>query len=136
MAVLRPYLYSENAREQGAFYARALRGEIVNIQTFGDAPAQYGQDRDRVMHLVLKACGLTFYMADSDRVERGSGLDLTLEFGTDAEAEQIFGALSEGGKVLMPLQRMFWGTMFGRIEDAYGVRWQIATESAINQVEA
>lgn len=81
------------------------------------------------MHLVLKACGLTFYMADSDRVERGGGLDLTLEFGTDAEAEEVFTALSEGGKVLMPLQRMFWGTMFARIEDVYGVRWQIATVS-------
>nr|WP_309568669.1 hypothetical protein [Paenibacillus sp. sptzw28] len=28
----------------------------------------------------------------------------------------------------MPFERMFWGTMFGRLEDPFGVRWQIATE--------
>jgi PhnB protein len=31
--------------------------------------------------------------------------------------------------VMMPFERMFWGTMFGRLKDPYGVRWQIATRS-------
>lgn len=34
-----------------------------------------------------------------------------------------------GGKVMMPFERMFWGAMFGRVEDPFGVRWQISTES-------
>ena len=126
MAQLRPYIYSGNAREQAAFYAKALSGEIINVQTFGD----YGGPgkKNKVMHLVLEAAGQRFYMADAESVNRGNGLDLTLEFAADEEAEQAFKALSEGGKIIMPFERMFWGAMFGRLEDAFGVHWQIATE--------
>jgi PhnB protein len=87
--------------------------------------------KDRVMHLELQALGLRFFMADSgtDTVDRGHGLDLTLAFKSEEEARRIFDALSEDGVVKMPFERMFWGTMFGRLEDPFGVIWQIATES-------
>lgn len=128
MAQLRPYIFSEDARSQAAFYADALGGEIVDVKTFGDAPHAEESMKNRVMHLVLQAAGQRFYMADSGPVDRGNGMDLTLEFATDEEAGQAFKKLSAGGKVIMPFERMFWGTMFGRLEDPFGVRWQIATE--------
>ncbi|SDO03040.1 PhnB protein [Paenibacillus sp. yr247] len=56
-------------------------------------------------------------------------MDLTLEFKSEEEGRRIFEALSEGGIVKMPFDRMFWGTMFGRLEDPFGVVWQISTES-------
>ena len=36
-------------------------------------------------------------------------------------------ALSEGGKVTMPLQNMFWGDRFGSIVDPFGHHWSIGT---------
>jgi PhnB protein len=36
-------------------------------------------------------------------------------------------AVKAGAKVLMPVQDMFWGDRFGRIEDPQGNRWGIAT---------
>jgi PhnB protein len=128
MAVIRPYIYSEDARKQAAFYAKALGGEIVSLQTFGDAPQAAESMKDRVMHLVLQAAGQIFYLADTGPVDRGNGLDLTLEFVTEEEARVAFEGLSEGGKVMMPFERMFWGSMFGRLEDPFGVRWQIAVQ--------
>ncbi|SFJ23878.1 PhnB protein [Paenibacillus sp. UNC496MF] len=127
MAKITPYLYSANAREQAGFYARALDGEIVSLQTFADMPGNRPEDRDRVMHLVLQAAGVTFFLADAGPVERGNGLDLTLEFETEDAARQAFDRLAEGGRVLMPFERMFWGSLFGRLTDPFGVRWQIAT---------
>ncbi|NBD25308.1 VOC family protein [Paenibacillus glycinis] len=127
MAKLTPYLYSGNARRQAEFYVKALGGEIVSVQTFGEMPGGNPADNARVMHLVLQAAGLTFFLADAGPVERGNGLDLTLEFETAEAAERAFDNLAAGGEVLMPFERMFWGSMFGRLIDPYGVRWQIAT---------
>jgi PhnB protein len=131
MAKLSVYIFSEDARKQAEFYAKALNGEILDIKTFADAPGSNEEDKDRVMHLVLKVGEHTIYMADNgvEPVERGNGMDLTLEFATEEEARAVFERLSEGGKVFMPFQRMFWGTRFGRLEDPFGVRWQISTQS-------
>ena len=130
MATLYPYIFCEDARRQADFYAKAFNGEIVSIQTFADAPHADEQMKDKVMHLTLKAVGHVFFMADSvkDSLQRGNGMDLTLEFKTEEEARKVFEELSNGGKVLMPFDRMFWGAMFGRVEDPFGVRWQIAAE--------
>ncbi|AZN38676.1 VOC family protein [Paenibacillus albus] len=129
MTKLRPYIYSDNAREQAGFYAEALGGEILSVQTYSEMPGASKDDDNGVMHLVLQAAGLLFYMADAGPVERGNGLDLTMEFETDEEAEAVFYKLADGGKIMMPLERMFWGTLFGRVMDRYGVRWQIATQA-------
>lgn len=131
MAKLSPYIFSQNARKQAEFYTQALNGEILDIKTFAEAPGSNEADKDRVMHLVLKVGDQTIYMADNGTtpVERGNGMDLTLEVSTEEEGKAIFAKLSEGGKVIMPFERMFWGTMFGRLEDPFGVRWQISTES-------
>lgn len=54
---------------------------------------------------------------------------LTLEFPNEEQARSVFDGLAQNGKIIMPFERMFWGTMCGRVEDAFGVRRQIATES-------
>ena len=131
MPKLLPYIYSEDARKQAAFYAQALGGEIVDVKTFADAPGMDEKEKDRVMHLVLKIGGETIFMADNGRaaVSRGNGMDLTLIYENESEARAAFTGLSKDGKVIMPFERMFWGTSFGRLEDRFGIRWQISTES-------
>ncbi|MFD0695126.1 VOC family protein [Paenibacillus sp. GCM10027628] len=131
MAILTPYIYSSDARKHADFYVKALGGEIVTLRTFAEMPGADESMKNRVMHLEMHAVGLKIFMADSgtDTVDRGQGLDLTLEFKTEEEARRIFEGLSEGGIVKMPFERMFWGTMFGRVEDPFGVRWQVTTEA-------
>jgi PhnB protein len=36
-------------------------------------------------------------------------------------------AVKAGAKVVMPVADQFWGDRFGRVEDAFGNRWAIAT---------
>jgi PhnB protein len=130
MAKLYPYIYSEQAKKQAEFYVNALGGEIKSIRTFADMPGAPDAIRDRVMHLELAAAGLTFYMADQDDVpmERGNGMDLTLTYQAEDEAKRAFEGLAKGGVVIMPFERMFWGAVFGRVKDPFGVIWQISTE--------
>jgi len=129
MPTLHPYIFSEDARKQADFYAKALGGEIVDVKTFAEMPNAPEDDKDKVMHLVLKVGDLQIFMADSSPVNQGNAIDLTLVYESEEEARQAFEGLAQGGKVLMPFERMFWGTSFGRVVDPFGIRWQISTEN-------
>ena len=55
----------------------------------------------------------------------GTNTHINLEPDERQEAERLFHALSEGGKVTMPLTDMFWGAYFGSLTDKYGVQWML-----------
>ena len=42
-----------------------------------------------------------------------SGFTLSVQLDDTAEAERIFGALSERGRIVMPLEQTFWAARFG-----------------------
>jgi PhnB protein len=50
-----------------------------------------------------------------------SGISLTLNAGSDAEAEKLFNALAQGGKVNMPMSETFFAHRFGMVADKFGV---------------
>jgi PhnB protein len=131
MAKLTPYFYSHDARAQAEFYVQALGGEIREQMTYGQAPGTDEELKDKIIHMAFTAAGQNFYIADTMHETPGhsSGFDLCLEFKTDEEAQQAFTNLSNGGKVVMPLEKQFWGSLFGRVEDRYGIKWQVTTEA-------
>jgi PhnB protein len=46
--------------------------------------------------------------------------------GTDeSNLRRIFDALSDGGTVKTPLEKMFWGDVFGALIDKFGIGWQV-----------
>jgi PhnB protein len=130
MAKLTPYLISDDARAQAEFYTRALGGEILSVMTHGDLPGASEALKDKVIHLSLIAAGIPIFMTDSDSgpVTRGNGLSLSLEFATEAEAHGAFDRLAAGGTVKFPLEKAFWGALFGQLEDKFGVLWMITNE--------
>jgi PhnB protein len=46
------------------------------------------------------------------------------------EAERIFHALAENGKVNMPIEKTFWAERFGMLVDRFGIPWMINCEEA------
>ena len=61
-----------------------------------------------------------FYQDVFNHVVRSSAISLS---------KKLFKALSEGGKVEMELQEMFWGDYFGSCSDTYGVAWMFNCSS-------
>jgi len=53
------------------------------------------------------------------------GFSLSLTVTTEAEAQRLFAALSEGGKVQMPLAKTFFSAGFGMLSDKFGVPWMV-----------
>ena len=88
-------------------------------------------DKNLVMHIELAITGGHALMGTDApesmgfTVNMGNNVHINLEPDTRTEADRLFKALSEGGKVGMPLQDMFWGAYFGTFTDKFGVLWMV-----------
>jgi len=129
MAKYTAYIVSENAKAQAEFYTHALGGEIVSVMTHGQLPGSPEELKDKVVNLSLVAGGIPIMMSDSvfEPVIRGSAVNLSFEFATEGEAREAFAKLAEGGNIICPLEPAFWGSLFGQLEDQFGIRWMITT---------
>jgi PhnB protein len=52
-------------------------------------------------------------------------IELTISGNDETDLRRIFNGLSEGGDVKQPLEKMFWGDIFGGLIDKYGIGWQV-----------
>ena len=53
------------------------------------------------------------------------GFALSIATKTEAEADKLFNALVDGGKVTMPQTKTFFSARFGMLADKFGVNWMI-----------
>jgi PhnB protein len=128
MEAIIPYLtFNGNASEALDFYCKALNGEIVFKQTFGESPMESSENqKNKIMHASFKAGDLHFLVSDTMEglsVSGGTNLSLSLNFNDADEMNKTFAALATEGKITMELQDTFWGARFGMLTDRYGFNW-------------
>ena len=129
--------FDGNCAEAMRFYERVLDGKLKAMITNGETPmaAQLPPGSEhRIMHALLEFKGGGSLMAGDHMgaYEGMKGFMLALMYDTVAEAERVFGALAEGGKVTMPLGPTFWAKSFGMVTDRFGTSWSINGESIPN----
>ena len=131
---MNPYLnFNGNAEEAFNFYKSVFGGEFLTVMRFGDNPQcdQMAEtDKNKLLHIALPIDGGGMLMA-SDTVEsmgqtlnQGNNVYISLSPETRDDADRIFGGLSDGGNVEMPMGEMFWG-YFGSFTDKFGIRWML-----------
>jgi PhnB protein len=138
MATVSTYLnFPDYTEEAFNFYKSVFGGEFTapGVRRMGDMPPMEGvppvsdELKNLVMHVELPITGGHILMGtDAPRqmgftVNFGNNVHLNIELDTKEETNRLFAALSEGGKVEMELQDMFWGAYFGSCKDKYGVQW-------------
>ncbi len=143
MAKVSIYLnFNRNTEEAFTFYKTVFGTEFIGgIARMGDAPrpTEYPplaeEDKNLVMHVALPVLG-DFVLMGTDAAEsmgfkmnQGNNMYINLEPDTRADADKLFTALSEGGKIEMPMQEMFWGAYFGSCTDKFGIQWMVNTEA-------
>ncbi|WP_287899951.1 VOC family protein [Arthrobacter sp.] len=127
---LNPYLnFQDNARQAMEFYQGALGGELT-LNTFGEFHASDDPaEADKIMHALLKTpAGFTLMAADTPNQMQftgHAGFSVSLSGDDAAELQGYWYALSEGGQVVMPLERQIWGDTFGMVVDRFGVTWMV-----------
>lgn len=129
MKAVTTYLnFDGNCREAMTFYAKCLGGELT-LTPFSEMPGNHPPEaKDRIMHARVTK-GLPVLMA-SDAMpgtpfHPGAGFSISIMCESAEEIDSLFAALSEGGKVGMPLADQFWGARFGMFTDKFGIRWML-----------
>lgn len=104
------------------------------VQRFKETPdgaKMSPEDQNKIMHIALPIGNGNILMATDalesmgQSVHTGNNLHLCLSPDTQAETDKLFNGLSVGGKVTMPLEKMFWGAYFGMVIDKFGVSWMM-----------
>ncbi|MBY0121170.1 VOC family protein [Bacillus sp. S/N-304-OC-R1] len=125
-----PYLtFNGTAREALQFYKEVFEGEIMNLQTFGDADYPTPPHADqRIMHAQFKKDDFLIMVSDSftdGSVQTGNHISLVVEFESEDEIQTIYSRLIREGKILMELQDTFWGAKYAKVQDPFGVVWDL-----------
>jgi PhnB protein len=136
--MLNPYLnFRGNAREAMEFYREVFGGKL-NVSTFADFGASTDPSEARwVMHSDLEGPdGIRFMAADVPHhmeFDPGNNFSMSLSGENEAELRGYFEKLSDGGSVLMPLEKAAWGDTFGMCMDKFGVRWLVNVAAPRNE---
>jgi PhnB protein len=122
---LEVYLFfNGNAQEAMEFYKGIFGGELT-MQKYSQIPGNTELDMaDKLIHADLKGGVIGLMASDYSGEKKGSGnIELSLVGTDDEKLRQVFDALSAGGEVRQPLEKQYWGDVFGSLTDKYGVSW-------------
>ncbi len=139
---IQPYLFFEGRCEEAIeFYKKALGAKVEILMRYKDAPEPPPPGvcppgtENKVMHATLRI-GEAKVMASDGRMQEKpafKGFSLSLDARDEAHAKKLFGALSEGGQVTLPLSRTFFAKSFGMVADRFGVHWMVIVPAPMPQ---
>jgi PhnB protein len=141
MPSINPYItFKGNCEEAFNFYKSAFDLNFYQLQRYKEAPADQkfsDADSNKIMHISLHI-GQHSYLMGCDQPESmgslnpGNNFAVSLNLDSRTEADRLFGRLSEGGNVTMPMQSTFWGAYFGMFTDKFGINWMIGFNESQN----
>ncbi|WP_152404044.1 VOC family protein [Paenibacillus cellulositrophicus] len=135
MGVLKPFIYSEDARSQADFYIRSLGGNLESVITHGESMGVQNDLQDKVIHMCLSVAGGNYiFMSDSMESNlQGNNMSLNIDYPSSDEAREAFSKLADGGHVIYPFEQQPFGLHLGELTDRFGVRWMITAPSVSTQ---
>ena len=134
MATINPYLnFPGNTEEAFNFYKSVFGGEFISLQRFKDTPDADKlppDTKEMIMHIALPVGKNVIMATDAPasmgfNLTQGNNTYICISPESEAEANKLFDGLAAGGKIGMPLQKMFWGAMYGDLTDKYGIKWMV-----------
>ena len=137
---VQPYLFFDGRCEEAIeFYKSALGARVEGLMRFKDSPEPVPAgmcapgSEDKVMHAAMRI-GESVVMV-SDGMAGGKpefkGFSLSVNAADATEADRMFAALGNGGKVTMPLGKTFFSPRFGMVTDKFGVGWMVIIPQAM-----
>jgi PhnB protein len=126
-----PYLHFDGVARAALERYSAVFGGSTRLHTFAELGRTDGP-ADAIGHGMLVDGPVDLFAADTAGDEpslRCEGLMLSLLGTADpATLHTWFAGLSDGGRVIDPLERRPWGASDGQVVDAFGVHWLIGFE--------
>jgi len=129
-----PYLsFRGDCEAAFTFYERCLGAQKGAMFRYAGSPMADSVPTDwadKIMHGSVTVGGQTLMAADvsPEQYEAPKGFSLSLQIEKAPDAERIFRDLSDGGRIVMPLEKTFWAERFGVVVDPFGIQWLINCE--------
>jgi PhnB protein len=135
MAQINPHInFNGNAEEAFNFYKSVFGGEFSKIIRFKDIASEEfpisDKEAHKIMHIalpigqnILLANDILEIMGRVNEDENRSKIAVTVE--SKEEAYKLFGGLSAGGKIEMPIDENPDGTYFAMFRDKFGIEWMV-----------
>jgi PhnB protein len=125
-------------KEALQFYEKHLDGKIVMMSTFDQVPDTKmippGMEKN-VLHARIMI-GETLLMASDGPPEKCLPMCsayLALSVDSNAEAERIYAALTDGGEIFMKMEETFFAHRFAMLRDKFGANWMIINEKPMSR---
>lgn len=130
-----PYLdFNGRCDEAIEFYKKAVGAKVEMLMRFKDAPPDAcgpggitPGTENKVMHASLHIGESRIMLSDGRNTgqQKFEGITLSIAAANDADAKRYFDALAQGGKVCVPLNKTFFASSFGMVNDKFGVSWMV-----------
>jgi PhnB protein len=128
---VQPYLFFNGRCDEAIdFYKTALSAEVAMLMRWKDSPDKSmctPDNENKVMHSSIRIGETTIMASDGRNTSHPNfqGFALSLNAKDEADAERLFNALADGGKVTMALTKTFFSPRFGMVADKFGVNWMV-----------
>lgn len=131
---INPYLHF-NGRCEEAFklYEKVLGGKIEVMLPHEGTPAASHvppEWKKKIMHARLNVGDQVLMASDAPpgHYHQPQGFTVSITIKDPADAERIFKALADKGKITMPMDKTFWAQRFGMLVDQFGIPWMVNCE--------
>lgn len=130
MQKITPYLWFDTQAEEAmTFYTSVFdNAKIVSIHRYPYGPLDGPMKgmEGKVINGVFELAGQRFMALDGGPAFKFTpAISFFVNCESEGELDRVWGKLSEGGAVLMPLQKYPFSEKFGWLEDRYGFSWQL-----------
>jgi PhnB protein len=126
---LNPYLSFDGNARQAMEYYKDVFGGTLTLSTYGEIGGLEGDDAAKIMHGQLEAEN-DFALMGADappgmELHAGNNFAVSLS-GDDGDALRgYWDKLSDGGQVVVPMEKQMWGDEFGQCVDRFGIAWMV-----------
>ena len=123
--------YPGHCEKAFRFYEQHLGGKITMMMNHQQQPGAANIPADwknAILHARIEIGGTILMGADIPAAEpmRSAYASLTLD--TTAEAERVYGILSDAGQVFMKMEETFFAARFAMLRDRFGTSWMLLAE--------
>lgn len=128
---MNPYVtFDGNCAEAFKFYEKLFGGKIKTMLKVADGPmaSKMPDKLDQIMHAEINLGAKTLMGCDAmGPYEPAKGIKIQTAFDTVERAKEVFDALADGGKIMMPFEKTFFAEGFGLCDDRFGIPWIVVS---------
>ena len=129
--------FKGECREAFSFYEKVFKSKISFSSTYREEEEMKSiitneEDLNKILHCYLPISDKTSLMgsdiiegAGDPIIKQGNNVIIALVPDSEDETKRIFSELSANGKILMPLEKTFWNSLYAMFTDKFGINWMV-----------